>query len=167
MKRPKKIHAGHICFALATWWDWFANTMMTEFDVNHGWADIVFVSRAGYLTEFEIKTSRADWNADQHKAKWGRLRPNVARFFYAVPAELAADIPSWVPSHIGVIAVHLNAAGIPVCKEVRPAKRMRAKPVPSATAAAHKKAYYRFWHAEMRRLHERFYEQRPTVELVA
>lgn len=56
-----------------------------------GWeADIIAVSKAGYLTEIEIKVSRADFRADSQKNKHRndikvRGRGFIKRFYYAMP----------------------------------------------------------------------------------
>lgn len=78
-------------------------------------ADLLVVSRAGYMTEVEVKVSLSDWRADAKKYKFKILsdqgqNPETAReqsswrsikaFWYAVPVELApryteAGIPDW------------------------------------------------------------------------
>ena len=40
---------------------WHQNAMMTEFLVDGGRADIVFITCSGYLTKVEIKISVSDW----------------------------------------------------------------------------------------------------------
>lgn len=56
-------------------------------------ADLVCCTKAGYLSEIEIKTTMADWKADLAKDKF---RPGMAHqwklikfFWYAAPLELA------------------------------------------------------------------------------
>lgn len=63
-------------------------------------ADLMWVTKANYATEFEIKTSRADWRDDNDKGKWGLLPPWITRFIYVVPAELG--IPDFVQPFAGV-----------------------------------------------------------------
>lgn len=138
-------------YALAGHFDWWQNRMMTEFDVDGGRADLVFVSRSGYLTEIEVKVSRADWNVDQKKRKFARPRPHVARFFYAVPDMLAADLPPWLPPEAGVIVVH-GGEYSDQCSELRPAKRVRAQKISeSMSRTLVENCYYRFWRSEMNR----------------
>lgn len=163
-----KIHSGHILLALARRFDWFVTRMMTEFEVDGGRADVVFITKARQLTEIEIKISRADWNADSTKAKWGRPRPHVSRFYYAVPAGLAQRIPEWVPESCGIIAVHLNEWGVPHSTLVRSAKRKRALPIsPERMNQLHEAAYYRFWRREVNLLHERYGRATPAAMKVA
>ena len=73
-------------------------------------ADLLVASKAGYLTEVEVKVSKADWRADKgKKRKFERLNQGGGRlkfFYYAAPKELAEQwgqigIPDWA----GVIAV--------------------------------------------------------------
>lgn len=96
-------HQGRILFALARYFDYLTNRMMTQFFIDGGIADLVFVSRHGYATEVEIKISLADWNADLNKGKWDMERPHVARFFYAIPETLETRIPPWVPRDAGIL----------------------------------------------------------------
>lgn len=61
-----------------------------------GWgeADLIALSRAGYLTEGEIKISRADFLNDKKKAKWKdneagkEWKKDIKQFYYIVPEEL-------------------------------------------------------------------------------
>ena len=78
-------------------------------------ADLLVASKAGYLTEVEVKISKADWRADKGKtSKFNRLGQPGGRtkfFYYAAPAELARQweeigIPAWA----GVIAVEARKA---------------------------------------------------------
>lgn len=63
-------------------------------------ADLMWVTKSDYATEFELKISRADWKADADKAKWGYLPPWINRFIYVAPTELG--IPDFVPAFAGV-----------------------------------------------------------------
>ena len=77
--------------------------------------DLAHVSRAGILTEYEVKLSRSDFAADAHKRRrpFGRYAPSdrqtkhqrladrstdgPSRFFFVTPAGMLADseIPEW------------------------------------------------------------------------
>ena len=48
-------------------------------------ADLVVVTKAGYLTEVEIKRSWTDFLAD-FKKRFYHADPRIAKFYYAVPA---------------------------------------------------------------------------------
>ncbi len=121
---------------------WHANTVMTEFDVDGGRADVVVISRAGYLTEYEVKVSLSDLKADLKKEKFGRDRPSVTRFFYVVPHYLIPRLPSTLLAGAGVL--EYTEGGWLV--ERRPAARRKpARKVPHLVARAHEAAYYRYW----------------------
>lgn len=82
-------------------------------NVSWGWglayeADLIAVSKAGYVNEVEIKISRSDLVADRRKAKHtgGGLDPRVKRFWYAVPTVLVEAALSIAPPHHGVIEIH-------------------------------------------------------------
>lgn len=72
-------------------------------------ADLIVLSKTGYLTEVEIKISMADWKADLSKTKWKRTNYQdnlVKRFFYAAPAELAIRYAELqLPEFAGVISI--------------------------------------------------------------
>lgn len=156
--RPSRWHSGRLIYALAYHFDWFQNSMMTEFFVDGGIADLVFISRAGYLTEIEVKISLADWKADSSKRKWLKERPSVARFFYAVPATLVDSIPSWVPEHAGILAISASlTGGHDIVREVRAAKRQKAQKVrPEALASA---CYHRYWRLRLNIMRQRLSTQ--------
>lgn len=84
-------------------------------------ADLIVCSKAGYLTEVEIKISMSDWKADllkaKHRASWPELAM-IKRFYYAAPPELASRYDELaLDSKIGVIAV--AESGITVLREAR------------------------------------------------
>ena len=150
-----KLNAGHILYALARYFNWFQNTMMTEWWIDGGQADLLFVSRSRYATEIEIKVSLSDWNADRDKDKWKRDRPHISRFFYAVPEALSDRIPEWVPKSAGIIAVELLRKGVPRVRVVREAKRKRSEKISEEIIRhMHSRCYFRFWGKEMARRRE-------------
>ena len=78
-------------------------------------ADLLVCSKAGFLTEIEIKVSRQDWRNDTKKDKF-QNRPDgrraygwgfIKQFYYAVPREIAGDSDALVrmPQWAGLIAV--------------------------------------------------------------
>jgi hypothetical protein len=168
-------HAGRMIYALANHFDWRANRMMTEFYVDGGLADLVFVTKAGYLTEIEVKLSLADLRADAKKEKWLKPRPHVARFFYAVPNELADRLPADLPDNAGVLVVYpaSDRNGRPVhrdgVREARPARRVKALKLPPASLATlERNCYFRYWHREMQALGRRLDRTcRPATTTVA
>ena len=51
--------------------------------------DLAVISRAGYLSEYEIKVSLQDWKNDEKKAKWkSRYRKYVPYLWYCIPLAL-------------------------------------------------------------------------------
>lgn len=51
--------------------------------------DLVVISRAGSLSEYEIKVSLQDWKNDEKKAKWkSRYRKYVPYLWYCIPLSL-------------------------------------------------------------------------------
>lgn len=151
-------HAGRILLALARHFDWWHNRMFTEYEVDGGRADLVFLSKAGYLTEVEIKISLRDWNADQTKRKFNKPRPHVSRFFYAIPETLENQIPDWLPESAGILVVRANpsvwgSGGYDQAHEIRAARRLPAQKLPeSHVHQMHVSMYYRFWNQEIGRL---------------
>lgn len=146
-------HAGRILIAVTGYFDWWAHPMMTEFDIDGSKADLVFVSKAMYATEVEIKVSLADWNVDQKKPHWKMDRKYISRFFYAIPETLENKIPDWIPDWVGIIVVFDRGLtkwntlpeydGIRV---VREAKRRRCEKVPiEMVNRMYQSCYYRFW----------------------
>ena len=84
-------------------------------------ADLLVVQPSGYVLEFEIKVSRADFKADFRKAakhaglaSGGRTSHRTAAgpnyFYFAVPAGLVR--PDEVPAYCGLVYIHgLDEAG--------------------------------------------------------
>ena len=143
----RTLNGAQIQLALAQHFNWFQNRMMPEWEIDGGRADLLFVSRAGYATEIEIKVSFSDWQAYRDKEKWKRGRPHIARFFYAVPASLALRLPDWLPEGAGILAID----GLRV-RIVREARRFVAqKLAPAEIRRMEEACYYRFWRAELRK----------------
>lgn len=163
-------HAGRILLALALHFQWMRNHIFPEWYVDGGIADLVLLTKAGYLTEVEIKISLSDWNADQHKRKFNRDRPHVSRFFYAIPETLEGQIPQWIPDTAGLIVVRSvpNYYGFrDAVTELRAAKRVMSKKIaPHEILRMHESAYYRYWNARVDQLHSR-YMDRPRAKAVA
>lgn len=89
--------------------------------------DLLIVSKAGYLTEVEIKITRADLRAD--KKKWhGHESMRIKRLFFALPDYLGHCV-HMVPERAGIILIKPldNVPGeypySPRCREIRPAQR--------------------------------------------
>ena len=154
--------SGRIRLALAAHLDWQQNRMFPEWPIDGGIADLVFVTRAGYVTEIEIKISIADWKADRWKRKWDTERPHISRFFYAVPDTLVDQIPDNIPSHAGILRVCAGQYHDSV-SEVRAAVRLLARKLtPEAQRKMFESAYYRYWRRELSRLQTEVFD-RPKM----
>jgi len=100
-------------------------------------SDMLVVSKAGYCTEIEVKTSFSDWKADALKEKWGKLNLGrywdwVKRFTYAVPADLydKHGLPDNLQPEHGVLVLTPRKYGALRVQEVRPAVvNSKAKPL--------------------------------------
>lgn len=78
-----------------------------------GWeSDLVSVTKADFIYEYEIKCSRADFRRDAHKFRHGLMRGDLPNwkargpsyFYYVVPRDLIQ--PADVPDHAGLIYSH-------------------------------------------------------------
>ena len=118
--------------ALAAWLNYRQNLIVP----NVYWGisglhecDLLVVSKAGYLTEIEIKVTRADLRAD--KKKWhGHESRRIKRLFFALPDYLEHCI-DMVPERAGIILVTPNGVDVdpvwtPRCREIRSAQRNKA-----------------------------------------
>lgn len=117
--------------ALSTYLDYRVNLIVPNvyWGMNVHECDLLVVSKAGYLTEIEIKVSRSDLKADAKK--WhGHESDRIKRLFFALPDYLEnIDCIEMVPERAGIIIVKPkdNVPGeypySPRCREIRPAKR--------------------------------------------
>lgn len=128
--------------ALGQFFNWQINHMYEEVFIDGGQADLIFVSRAQYATEVEIKTSVADWKADSKKKKWAGNRESVKYFYYAVPDYLESKIPAGLPRHAGIVIVHPGGQGHDHCRVVRPPQPMNGKRIDPKTIEYWNSCYY-------------------------
>jgi len=117
--------------ALSTYFNYRQNLIVPN--VSWGMSlhecDLLIVSKAGYLTEVEIKVTRADLRADAKK--WhGHNSDAIKRLFFALPDYLESiDCIDMVPERAGIIIIKPkdNVPGeypySPRCREIRPAQR--------------------------------------------
>lgn len=116
--------------ALSSWFDYRINLIVPNvyWGMNMHECDLLIVSKAGYVTECEIKISRADLRAD--RKKWhgheGGIAKRVIKYLYfAVPEHLEAAALQFVPERAGIILVSPkdNVPGeypySPRCKRIR------------------------------------------------
>lgn len=129
--------------------NWFSNTLVPEVEITYPdavcRADMLRISASGYVTEFEIKCSRQDWENDRNKAKWRHgLRPYIKRFIYVVPNLLKE--PEWVPSKVGIWRVD-DEGTITVTRE---GDVLGTDRVPNEKIREWKNNfYYRYWDARL------------------
>jgi hypothetical protein len=117
--------------ALSTYFDYRQQLIVpnVSWGMHMHECDLLIVSKAGYLTEVEIKVTRADLRAD--KKKWhGHRSPVIKRLFFALPDYLEKCI-DMVPKRAGIILIKPkdNVPGeypySPRCREIRPAQRQK------------------------------------------
>jgi len=105
MTHPVK-DSGVVMFALARALGPYQQILIPEADFGGGICDLLAISRAGYATEYEVKVSLSDWNADRNKDKWkSQNRRFVKRFVYAIAPQLEHKIPDWLTPDMGVVTV--------------------------------------------------------------
>lgn len=129
-------------------------------------ADLMWVTNAGYATEFEIKISLSDWRADAKKGKWRGMPSWISRFIYAVPATLG--VPDFVPEFAGVWHYHTEKDGFYAAEisVARAPRRFGKERVPEAVLHRWlRHLYSRYWYQKLyhdRRVSE--YETRERVK---
>lgn len=127
-----------------------------------GECDLLQLRKSGFLVEYEIKISTADWNNDQHKDKWASPdREKISRFFYVVPKHLMRKVPLWLPPTAGIISLELGDRGRlagsagprywpKVEREAGQTSKYKATPKDIEHLMA--SMYYRFWAQRMKDL---------------
>ena len=103
--------------ALALWFDYRVNLIVpnVHWGMNMHECDLLIVSKAGYVTEVEIKISRADLRADAKKwhGHQGGIAKRVIKYLYfAVPEDIIAsggvlkeDVMVMIPERAGILTV--------------------------------------------------------------
>jgi len=71
--------------------------------------DLLVMTPHGYLTEVEIKISRADLIADKKK-KHGHQSDIIKLLYFAIPEKLLKDIEH-IPTHAGILVVSESSYG--------------------------------------------------------
>ena len=120
--------------ALASWFDYRVNLIVpnVHWGMNMHECDLLIVSKAGYVTEVEIKISRAGLKADAKKSH-GHRSNWIKYLYFAVPDYIIADgnvlkddVMAMIPERAGIITVKpfLSSMdpwndGNPRCKRIR------------------------------------------------
>ena len=115
--------------ALSNWFDYRVNLIVPCVYWGHGCfyheCDLLIVSKAGYVTEVEIKISRGDLQADAKKLHGHHGGSAIKYLYFAVPERLEAAALQFVPERAGIILVSPkdNVPGeypySPRCKRIR------------------------------------------------
>ncbi len=109
--------------ALASWFDYRANLIVPKvywgFGPDMHECDLLMLSKAGYVTEIEIKVTRADLKKDQMKGH-GHRNIRIKYLYFAIPTYLEHCI-EFVPERAGIILVRPYEEGVwtPNCKRIR------------------------------------------------
>lgn len=143
-------------------------------------ADLVSVNNvSGYLTEYEIKVSWADWKKDVEKDRWrdrlGNLKPwnnKIKVFNYVIPHHVWIRYGQgfeFVHQNMGVITFTLNSHGAIVFRHVRPAKAFKdARPITDkGIAKLSRLGVMRYWSrlSEFHTLSRYFEATKPLADL--
>ena len=122
--------------ALANWFDYRVNLIVPCVYWGYGCfyheCDLLIVSKAGYVTEVEIKISRGDLRADAKKSHRHDGGASIKYLYFAVPDYIIADgnvlkddVMAMIPERAGIITVRAedNVPGKypyhPKCKRIR------------------------------------------------
>lgn len=119
-------------------------------------SDLISVTKTGYIYEYEIKISRADFKADFRKGRHERLKNDLIQwrtcFWFVTPEGLIKE--SEIPDYAGHIEVRERRAGSQnqaICFERKRAKRFKAKKLSEyQKAQICNSLMIRFWKAQKR-----------------
>lgn len=132
-EEPEKLTEKRVQTLLAYRFDYYRQKIMLP-NIHFFWeweSDLILVTPADLLWEFEIKLNLADWKADEKKKKWkSEGRKFVSRFFYVVPEPLIKNVPDFVDSRFGLIAIVHHAHGGYWVKTVRKAGKLGNEKLP-------------------------------------
>lgn len=132
-----------------------------------GWweCDLWMVTRAGYATEFEIKTSLADFRVDAKKSreKWVQamqtttterkhdligLDAGPSRFFYAVPKAIKDAVEAELPEWAGLVTPRHDDSPRHGVRIIRDAPRLHTTKINKREIRlAERRMWYRYWEA--------------------
>jgi hypothetical protein len=96
---------GEMELALARYYEW--KNLLAIPNIGYGLnlheCDLLVLSKSGYATEIEIKISKSDLKADQHK-EHGHHSSKIKYLYFAVPEKLKECMPL-IPERAGFITV--------------------------------------------------------------
>lgn len=102
----RKINTVDIEIAVASYFDYRKNLIVPNVSWGLGLheCDLLVLSKAGYLTEIEIKVSKYDLIADRKKRHEHKTH-KVKYLYFAVPHYLIEEGLKYIPENAGLIAV--------------------------------------------------------------
>jgi len=111
-------------------------------------ADLISVTKAGYISEYEIKVSRADFKADFNKLKHHFFKKDQRcfqrYFWFATPSGLIKT--SEVPEYAGHMEIFKKRNGIFKCLEKKRPPRLNGKKINKHQKEKMYRGYmFRFW----------------------
>lgn len=118
--------------ALANWFDYRVNLIVPcvywGYSCFYHECDLLIVSKAGYVTEVEIKISRGDLRADAKKIHGHDGGSSIKYLYFAVPEKLEAAALEFAPERAGIITVRADQPNEwgPRCRRVRDATANKA-----------------------------------------
>ena len=96
--------------------------------LNHE-CDLMVMTRAGYVYEIEIKTSKADLVRDLKKPH-GHGDDKIRKLYFCIPASLFEECQDLIPEPAGIIVFHEEGDDhLCYCHKKREAKTTRARPL--------------------------------------
>jgi len=122
-----------------------------------GESDLIAVSPAGYVKEFEIKISVSDLKKDKAKDKhlhWENPKNPVCEFWYVMPEEIfeACDVFVHIPEYAGVMTVKRDKGSLTCFHIYRKAQRKSnaRKLTNEQMIAITRLGYVRYWSSEFK-----------------
>ncbi len=123
--------------------------------------DLWAVSRAGYVTEFEIKLSRKDFLADSRKSALRRLNGKFtmankhellaghdvngpSRFYYVTPEGLDVEVPEWAGLVVAIQYEQYPNVAYLHTKKAAP-QLHKKKATRREIQLAHRRMWHRYW----------------------
>ena len=114
-------------------------------DKNRTESDIIEVTKTGYLVEYEVKISRADFLADRRKSKWQFYKFHYDKapkfFYYILPKGIAEPVE--LPDFAGLIEYEVYDTDIVFCTVKKPVQLNRMKATDEDKYFLLKKLYYK------------------------
>jgi hypothetical protein len=95
-------------YAIAKYFNWGVNIIVSNVGIGMGLheCDVLVMSKSGYLTEIELKVSKADLLKD--KDKWHKHENKKIKYLYfAVPIELKDIALTSIPTRAGLMVADI------------------------------------------------------------